>query len=304
MIDFENGTYSPFSLELNLQGLTNWEVGDFGGKDNYELMGDPTSGGGGFKSSILVIPCVYKDVELKALYRPSDCWEGPLALRVQDMSDSYFLWAGSSRDMLEIVYEHAGNRNYLVQKDKWDDGSTIDITPDTWYHVQFRALGATLTGSVQQLDNQFQPIAGRFAEVTVVDSNLTQGYVGTRSAAGSNNLPYLIDDYQVINLDPSPVEENGSDEVKSLPQTFVLEQNYPNPFNPKTAFRYQLSASSQVELTIYNLLGEKVITLVSERQPAGSYKIEWDSSGFASGIYLYRMIAGNFVQTKKMVVLK
>jgi len=89
-----------------------------------------------------------------------------------------------------------------------------------------------------------------------------------------------------------------------LPMTFSLKQNYPNPFNPKTVISYQLPVISEDELSIYNLLGQKMATLVSEKQPAGTYKIEWDASDFASGIYYYRIEAGRFVETKKLVLLK
>jgi len=89
-----------------------------------------------------------------------------------------------------------------------------------------------------------------------------------------------------------------------LPAAVSLEQNYPNPFNPKTIISYQLPVISEVELSIYNILGQKVATLVSEKQPAGSYKVEWDASKFSSGVYYYRIEAGNFVETRKMVYLK
>jgi hypothetical protein len=86
---------------------------------------------------------------------------------------------------------------------------------------------------------------------------------------------------------------------------FVLYQNYPNPFNPVTAIGYQLSAVSQVELSVYNLLGQRVATLVNEKQNAGSYQVEWDASGFSSGIYFYRMQTdAGFVQIRKLMLIK
>ncbi len=89
------------------------------------------------------------------------------------------------------------------------------------------------------------------------------------------------------------------------PKEFCLFQNYPNPFNPKTAISYQLPAISQVDLSIYNVLGQKVATIVSERQAASTHKIEWDASGFASGVYLYKLTTDQgFTQTKKLILLK
>lgn len=92
--------------------------------------------------------------------------------------------------------------------------------------------------------------------------------------------------------------------VPSIPNEFALEQNYPNPFNPKTVISYQLPVISEVEMSIYNLLGQEVATLVSERQQAGYHKVEWDASDFASGIYYYRIVTGEFDDVKKMVLIR
>ena len=92
---------------------------------------------------------------------------------------------------------------------------------------------------------------------------------------------------------------------QQTPKSYSLSQNYPNPFNPKTVIGYQLAVSSSVELSIYNILGQKVATLVNKKQAAGSYKVEWDASDFSSGIYMYRIITDQgFVHTKKLVLLK
>ncbi len=86
--------------------------------------------------------------------------------------------------------------------------------------------------------------------------------------------------------------------------TFRLEANYPNPFNPYTAISYQLSAFSYVQLTVYNALGRKVQTLVNRNQAAGAYRVTFDGSGLASGVYFYRLQAGSFVQVRKMIFLR
>ncbi len=89
-----------------------------------------------------------------------------------------------------------------------------------------------------------------------------------------------------------------------LPKTFALEQNYPNPFNPTTVISYQLPVASNVSLKVYDVLGKEVMTLVNARQAAGSYTYTLNASKLASGIYFYRLQAGNFVQTKKMMLVK
>ena len=93
-------------------------------------------------------------------------------------------------------------------------------------------------------------------------------------------------------------------EERNVPATFILSQNYPNPFNPVTTINYQLPKISELELSIYNLNGQKVTTLVSKKQPAGQHQVQWDASGFASGIYYYMIKAGEFRQVKKMILLQ
>ena len=93
-------------------------------------------------------------------------------------------------------------------------------------------------------------------------------------------------------------------ETIEQPKDFQLLQNYPNPFNPSTTIAYQLPEPGHVELVIYNMEGQKVVTLVSERQPAGSYTYEWHAGALASGVYFYRITSGKFVGVKKLLLMK
>jgi len=95
-----------------------------------------------------------------------------------------------------------------------------------------------------------------------------------------------------------------SDIDNKLPSTFSLSQNSPNPFNPSTKIKYQLPKVSEVELSIYNLLGQKVVTLVSERQQAGYFQVEWNAGQLASGIYYYLLKTSEFQDAKKMILIK
>ena len=90
----------------------------------------------------------------------------------------------------------------------------------------------------------------------------------------------------------------------SLPIEFNLAQNYPNPFNPTTIISFSVAEKSNVSLTVFNLLGEQVATLVNEVKETGSYQVEFNASNLSSGLYLYRIEAGNFITTKKMVLIK
>jgi hypothetical protein len=89
-----------------------------------------------------------------------------------------------------------------------------------------------------------------------------------------------------------------------LPDQFALDQNYPNPFNPATTIRYGIPNAAKVTLKIYNVLGQEVATLVNADQTAGTYNVRFDAGSLASGMYLYRITAGQFVQVKKMLLLK
>ncbi|HED07118.1 MAG TPA: T9SS type A sorting domain-containing protein [Ignavibacteria bacterium] len=90
----------------------------------------------------------------------------------------------------------------------------------------------------------------------------------------------------------------------NLPTNFALEQNYPNPFNPSTTIKYDLPKEGFVTLKVYDMLGREVATLVNKEQSAGRYIITFDASGLASGIYFYRISAGKFLQTKKLILLR
>ena len=90
----------------------------------------------------------------------------------------------------------------------------------------------------------------------------------------------------------------------NIPDGFILHQNYPNPFNPKTNIRFDIPHSSHVRLVIYDALGREVTTLVNKKLKAGSYETEWDGSSSASGIYFYKLHAGEFVNVKKMILVK
>jgi hypothetical protein len=91
---------------------------------------------------------------------------------------------------------------------------------------------------------------------------------------------------------------------ENVPNGFTLSQNYPNPFNPSTTFRYSIPNKSKVIIKVYNILGNETKTLVNEEKPAGKYELTWNAANLPSGVYFYRIQAGSFVETKKMVLLK
>ena len=154
--------------------------------------------------------------------------------------------------------------------------------------------GMVLFGQVTLSRSVIANGGGEAAGSHTLTATIGQAIVGTSGTiltAGFWNAPGIV----------TGINDNlGS----TIPKEYKLNQNYPNPFNPSTAISYQLSAISFVTLKVYDALGREVMTLVNKEQPVGNYRINFDASNLTSGIYFYRIVAGSFVQTKKMVLLK
>lgn len=96
----------------------------------------------------------------------------------------------------------------------------------------------------------------------------------------------------------------GISSEKPILKSYYIEQNYPNPFNPSTTINYQLPKNGQVTIKVYDMLGREVRTLVNENKPAGSYSVNFDAGSLSSGIYIYRISAGDYIAAKKMTLIK
>ena len=131
-----------------------------------------------------------------------------------------------------------------------------------------------------------------------IKSAVGQAFVGpTRQSLNQIESGFLVD---TLFRGPlvSIVEE------PDLPQTYSLGQNYPNPFNPSTRIPFSLPKSERVTIEIYDLLGRLVARLLNEQKESGYYQVTWDAHGQASGVYLYRLQAGSFTQTRKFMLLR
>jgi len=220
-----------------------------------------------------------------------------------------------------------------------DDGS-YTFTEDWWAaNVDGPIISVTNAGAVKsfEYDMETNHFTGEFGVFyiakarlefmdstgTIIDSSSTYNVtpLQTFTLDDSTNLPLQTDSVRVVLLDNQNqyigtlISKSMASLVTSIqpstthsPTGFNLKQNFPNPFNPKTTIVYHVRAIDelplQVDLSIYNLLGQKVATLVNKRQRAGSYTVEWDASGFASGVYYYRIVAGDFQQVKKMLLVE
>ncbi|MFZ1684104.1 MAG: T9SS type A sorting domain-containing protein [Candidatus Zixiibacteriota bacterium] len=129
------------------------------------------------------------------------------------------------------------------------------------------------------------------------------GRGGTLIAA-ENGLVATSDSNTVRIYDLTTYPTGVNDDRPVVPRAFALDQNYPNPFNPSTVISYSLATRSHVRLSIYNLLGQRVATLVDQDQAAGNYHTTWEPLHQASGVYLYRLEAGQIAESKKMILLK
>ncbi|MFQ5637939.1 MAG: FlgD immunoglobulin-like domain containing protein [bacterium] len=181
--------------------------------------------------------------------------------------------------------------------------------------VTQRPIRTITVRSVERTFEQFVPAGGRYTfrymadqvsgsaeDVTVIAS--APGYLADTLAT---SLEYGSEQKIDIALKPNTTSvENG---LLEAPSVFLLEQNYPNPFNPATTIRYSLSAATRVSVTITNIKGQKIATLVQEKQNPGTYSVTWNgknSTGerVASGIYLVQLKTGEFVQSQKMLLVR
>lgn len=134
------------------------------------------------------------------------------------------------------------------------------------------------------------------APFQVPASHGNKGYLFGNTAAGAGYLTVVA-----ITTLPAGVDDGES---IGVPTGFTLSQNYPNPFNPATEIRFSLPNASNVRLEVFNVLGQRVATLIGQYMHSGQHTVQWDATREASGIYLYRLTAGDYVDTKKMVLLK
>lgn len=136
-----------------------------------------------------------------------------------------------------------------------------------------------------------------WATINYIDS-LFPGYFNIKVEIMSGEWTYWTDSMRVPLIIPGVEEENLQ------PMTYDLEQNYPNPFNPTTTIKYQIPTSGNISIKVYDILGNEVAKLVDGYMETGKYEVEFDANSLASGVYIYRLSVNDFVNVKKMVLLK
>jgi hypothetical protein len=195
-----------------------------------------------------------------------------------------------------------------------DLGSQYDFLTGKGVDIRLKSGPGLLHHKYAIIDGDWGPTWQLENHPTVI----TGSHNWTNSAENTNNENTLIIEDDTVSLmylqefTARYYQFGGTDSIKvdvradatGLPETMALMQNYPNPFNPNSDIRYQISEFRNVRLAVYDLLGREVALLVNEMKPAGMYEVRFDASGLASGVYLYRLTAGAFVETRKMIVLR
>ena len=167
--------------------------------------------------------------------------------------------------------------------------STVDSTPQSFTHYyETQVIGPGTWGEFTQFAVDFSSYVGQ----TV--------WVGFRynMDVTTDGVFMHIDDVEVNN--PIGIQNISTE----IPQKYALKQNYPNPFNPVTNIEFSIAKTNQVNLIVFNSLGQVVSTLVNQELKPGTYKYDFNASGLPSGSYFYRLTAGDFVQTNKMILVK
>jgi hypothetical protein len=225
-----------------------------------------------------------------------------------------------------VFYRPGGGAAPLVRTAE-ADWSTVETIggQNNWVHSDLTAVPSQWTGTIKGTDPRFvnyssgdlRPATG--SPLADAGTSLPQSPPGfsfpspTFPPAYGPPVASLIDVNSASArpydgaLDIGAFEEEPATSVPSrgtLPLTTGLEQNYPNPFNPTTAVSYQLPAVSEVELAVYDLLGREVAILVNGRRPAGRFEVKFDGSGLASGVYICRLRAGQYLESRKMVLMR
>jgi len=196
--------------------------------------------------------------------------------------------------LIELVELLAGQHRIYVQGDpvvsqpfsfsrEYDDTASV---------LRFSVVGPGDTMAIEFLPWEHEFVSYTFKKDVGLIRNFNSG--------GEGDYRWGYDHSLVDTVIVSVGNRAGS----GFPSTFELLQNYPNPFNPNTTIEYSLPHGGHIALRIYNVLGEAVATLVDGEQTAGTFKATWIASGFASGVYFYRLTAGAFVETRKMLMIK
>ncbi|MDG5765986.1 T9SS type A sorting domain-containing protein [Balneolales bacterium ANBcel1] len=177
----------------------------------------------------------------------------------------------------------------LMKVEQQDSGAEYEISSNTSTSVEWEVMQWDMSGV--DLDTQW--------DVVVLIFDFQEGAEGD----ASEDFTWYFDRLEV-NADESDLPTSTDDDIRNMPAAYELSQNYPNPFNPTTNIQFSLPEQADVTLEVFNVMGQRVAVLAGGVYQAGQHVVEFDASEMASGIYIYRLQAGSFTQTKKMMLVK
>jgi hypothetical protein len=138
---------------------------------------------------------------------------------------------------------------------------------------------------------------------TVIRTSETEsGYIVSTSYDGKSAFNFPARSITTLSFSGALI--TSVDNKSIMPVEYSLSQNYPNPFNPSTTIGYSLAKESFVQLKVFDVLGREIKTLIDEKESVGTYNVHFDAKGINSGVYFYKIIAGDFTQSNKMIVIK
>jgi len=231
-------------------------------------------------------------------------------------SDTFYLpdtvIAYAKGDTMRYTYTYDASGNMLTTL--WEDWDGTQWVNFVRYTCTYDASGNRLTELAEDWNGTQWVNDWRWAYTYDISGNISlfasEIWSGSSWVPENGNLSFSIgrNDYDFygyqITLSYTEITTSFVSQQEGPVTSYELAQNYPNPFNPSTTIEYALPQASFVTLKVYNVLGEEVATLVAGDHAAGTFKAAWDASDMPSGVYFYRLQAGDFVQAKNLVILK
>ena len=212
--------------------------------------------------------------------------------------------------LLNIINETTQEKLTVVRSLELIQNDSVKIENPDSNTVKLISYGSAKDYDVE-LNYPTENGIGRFGDFNVsLSENTSHTFVPEWTDITNTDLMVLVDNGNDGTIDDTLYLQNQVSGIEGdkgslvSPTTYNLAQNYPNPFNPVTSIQYSIPSRSNVVLKVYDVLGNEVAVLVDEEKDRGVYTVTFDGSGLASGMYLYRLQAGNFVETKKMVLMK
>ncbi len=284
---------------------------------------------------LAMISTVATAESVKLVFGPLDGDDAGLIVAEGNETFELELWARTEPGIAIIILHIPLSTNDLYIRDTQRAEGELFYPLDVWDDIGYLAPGEDQIHNgytVQSLigiedfgisppypDNALNTdgewwLIATFLMTTVAEVDHETHYDAFISGSQSCNGNIVLVDYDTGEIDLNDIEQSfaplllteaiGIDDEIDLPGDFALSQNYPNPFNAQTTIRYDLPEQSDVRIEIFNILGARIVTLVEETKPAGSHTVTWDAKDVSSGVYLYKIRAGEFTESKLSVLLK